>query len=104
MAVRIERKASLLKRNIMFSIHAVKRMFERNITQDDIMYMVAHGQVVEEYPDDSPYPSRLLLGRPSGRPIHIVVAENTDENKLVVVTVYEPDPQKWDSGFTRRLK
>lgn len=35
--------------------------------------------VKEDYPDDTPYPSRLLLGWHNNRPLNIVVADNFGE-------------------------
>jgi hypothetical protein len=36
------------------------------------------------------------------RPIHVVVADNPVQQETIVVTVYEPDPTKWEIGFERR--
>ena len=58
--------------------------------------------VVEEYPDDTPYPSRLVLGWVSARPLHVVLAGPTVEGDTILVTLYEPDPEQWEEGFTRR--
>jgi hypothetical protein len=54
------------------------------------------------YPDDTPYPSRLMLGWRGSRPIHIVVAEAADAGERIVITVYEPDTDLWEEGFRRR--
>ena len=59
------------------------------------------GEVIEDYPDDTPYPSNLILGWIKGRPIHVVAAHNSDEKEIVVITVYEPDPQQWVRGSPR---
>lgn len=58
------------------------------------------GRVKMVYPNDKPYPSRLLLGWVEHGPIHVVTA--TAEHEIILVTVYEPDPNLWDSGFQRR--
>ena len=62
-----------------------------------------NGKVIEEYPNDSPYPSCLISGRVNNRPLHVVIAENEIDNELIVITVYEPDPVKWDDNFERRI-
>jgi hypothetical protein len=58
--------------------------------------------VVEEYADDTPYPSRLVLGFADGRPLHLVLAGPTPAGETIVVTLYEPDPERWEPGYTRR--
>ena len=60
--------------------------------------------MVEDYPMDQPYPSRLILGLVSGRPLHIVVADAMDVQQTIVITVYEPDLEIWEPGFEVRRK
>ena len=55
----------------------------------------------KEYLDDTPYPSRLVLGWIGTRPIHVVAA-NTAGGETIIVTVYEPDPAQWDADFKRK--
>jgi hypothetical protein len=62
------------------------------------------GVTVEQYPDDFPYPSRLVLGWLESQPIHVVVAENIEEGIRIVVTAYQPDLEEWEPGFRRRRK
>ena len=63
---------------------------------------MATGETIEEYPDDVPYPSRLVSGNAGDRPIHVVAADDVDSEATIVVTVYEPDPARWEPGFKRR--
>ena len=79
-------------------------MFDRGITQSEVVQTVRFGEIIEEYPDDSPYPSRLVLGMQGLRPIHVVVADNMEDRMLVVITVYEPDSNQWTRDFRRRLR
>jgi len=78
-------------------------MFERKITAEDVQAVVIEGEVVQDYSEDKPYPSRLMLGWRGTRPIHVVVAEDSEDGILIVVTAYEPDPIQWDSGFKRKV-
>jgi hypothetical protein len=77
-------------------------MFEREISKEDVRQALETGTIVESYPDDEPYPSRLVLGWSGVRPIHVVVADNRDEDEIIVITVYEPDPGRWEPGFSER--
>lgn len=47
---------------LVFRIHAVKRMFQRNFTEKEVREVIESGEIIESYPDDTPYPSRLMLG------------------------------------------
>lgn len=85
--------------------HAVERMVSRNIDFIDFDEASDNLRVIEEYLDDFPYPSCLCMGFTSKkRPIHIVFAVNEKDKLSYIITVYEPDPNKWDSSFTRRKK
>jgi hypothetical protein len=77
-------------------------MFERKISEAEIRSVIDTGQVIERYPDDVPYPSRLVLGWASGRAIHVVAADSPETGETIVITVYEPDPAQWEAGFRRR--
>lgn len=87
---------------VVYRTHSIQRVFERGICADDIRRILEHGVTIEEYPDDYPYASRLVLGWCGDRPVHLVAASNPTANETVVITVYEPDPDRWDSDFKRR--
>lgn len=87
--------------NLIFREHAIRRMFERGISVADVERVLSAGQVIAHYPEDKPYPSRLLLGWIDARPLHVVAADNED-GATILITVYSPDPALWDSTFTRR--
>lgn len=50
---------------------------------------------------DTPYPSRLILGWTAGMPLHVVVAEDTEAETSIIITVYEPDPAIREADFER---
>jgi hypothetical protein len=77
-------------------------MFERNVSVEDVRIVVDSGETIEDYPEDRPYPSRLVLGWRGSRPLHVVVADNMSENRVVAITVYEPDAALWELDFRRR--
>jgi hypothetical protein len=89
-------------RLLVYRVHAIERMVERGISHDDVRKVLAEGKEIESYPGDFPHPSRLVLGWCGQRPIHVVAAESAADNETIIVTVYEPDPDRWESGFDRR--
>lgn len=86
----------------IFRMHAIERMFQRGISHENVLAVFATGEVIEDYPTDTPYPSVLLLSVVNGRSLHAVVAYDRANSLSIVVTVYEPDPSKWEVGFRRR--
>ena len=88
---------------IIYRVHALQRMFQRGISPDEVRGVVETGDTVEDYPNDRPYPSRLLVGWSGTRPLHVVVAYNASDDEAIVITAYEPDPGRWAADFKRRL-
>jgi len=88
---------------ITYRLHAVQRMFERKVSAEEVRYVLEIGEVIEEYPDDTPYPSCLILGSYKGRLIHVVAANNCLDEEIIVITVYEPDPSEWDLECRKRI-
>jgi uncharacterized protein DUF4258 len=89
-------------RQVLFSGHALRRMFERALRAEDVLAALGSGEQIADYPDDQPFPSRLLLDFLDGRPIHVVVAVDADRGVCYVVTAYEPDLDLWEPDFRRR--
>ena len=87
---------------LIFRVHVIQRMFQLRINVNDVRSIVSKGEVIEDYPDDTPYRSRLILGWRGTRPLHVVVAYNTRDKEVIVITVYEPDSTQWEAGFRRR--
>lgn len=89
-----------------FTDHARREMdtepFGR-IVADEILAALDSGEIIEEYSDDVPYPSCLIFGRTqTGRPLHIVCAPVEEEGRLIIITVYQPDPTRWEADWRRR--
>ena len=87
---------------IVYRLHAIERMFERQISTEEVREVLSLGEVIEKYPDDTPYPSSLINGIVGGRPLHVVAAHSEIAEERIVITVYRPDPQQWDKEFRRR--
>ena len=86
---------------LIFSSHALKRMFQRGITPESVRAVLDKPQVVAEYADDKPYPSRLLYAMVDQQALHVLVA-TTDAGVKVIITVYRPDPLLWSPDFLRK--
>ncbi|MGO9014841.1 MAG: DUF4258 domain-containing protein [Dissulfurispiraceae bacterium] len=63
---------------------------------NEVYEAVCGGEVIEEYPEDTPYPSVLIFGKTLiARPLHIVCAYNKEDSMAIVITVYQPNPELW---------
>lgn len=87
--------------NIVISLHGQLRLNEQNITVDDVMNAIDNGEIIEQYPDDFPFPSCLILGLSINDVyIHIVVSMNDD--KIYLITAYVPNTDKWEADLKNR--
>jgi hypothetical protein len=88
--------------SITYSGHAVRRMFQRSLTAGEIESVLKTGIAIEDYPNDFPYPSCLLLATIRLMPVHVVAARDPATRDCIVVTVYVPDPARWSADFKTR--
>ena len=85
-----------------FSKHAVDQTILRNISVQEIRDVINNGEIIEDYPDDKYGPSCLIFGVTQiGRPIHIQCSYPS-RPIVKVVTVYEPNPDRWIDYKVRR--
>lgn len=91
-----------LPENVVITIHAAKRLEQRGISLREVMNCIKSGEIIEQYPDDYPYPSCLILGNfATAKPLHAVIGSNNEQ--LWIITAYYPSPDKWrDDLKTRR--
>ncbi|MBI4552884.1 MAG: DUF4258 domain-containing protein [Candidatus Latescibacteria bacterium] len=88
---------------IRITDHADEEAQADQLTLNEIFYSVQHGEIIEDYPTDHPYPSCLIYGPAStDEPIHSVWAYNRQNQWAVLITVYRPDPSRWINWRIRR--
>lgn len=86
---------------VIVSEHASERFRQRNIKARDIKHAIFNGEIIEQYPDDFPFPSCLILGKTTdGQNIHIVMSDEGSMSRII--TAYYPDKNKWNADFKIR--
>ena len=83
--------------------HADEEAHADRVSIEQVLNGVAGGEIIEQYPDDKPYPSCLIYSESDG-PVHSVWAYNEVNSWAVLITVYRPDPQRWINWRMRRPK
>ena len=75
------------------------------IQVEEVLQALHAGEIIEEYPEDQPYPSCLIVGRTlTGRALHIVGALVPEESRFFIITTYQPDQDRWEMDFRRRRR
>jgi len=82
--------------------HARRRMGLRKVSTEEIGHVIMTGEIIEDYPDDTPFPSCLIMGKiRDGFPLYVVCALS---DQLHIITAHWLDPAKWLDPETRREK
>jgi len=94
---------SIKSNKIRITDHADEEAYSDGLSFKEIFASISAGEIIEQYPDDKPYPSCLIFSKSiENEPIHSVWAYNQTTESCVLITVYRPDPNKWLDGRTRR--
>ena len=88
--------------NIGCRRHSLERMLERGISRSQVQQTIVEGDIIEEYPEDMPFPSALFLGWFGQQPLHVVAAYDKEHRRLHIITAYVPDLGHFESDFITR--
>ncbi|PKO21625.1 MAG: hypothetical protein CVU38_13780 [Chloroflexi bacterium HGW-Chloroflexi-1] len=85
-----------------FSKHAFDQTILRFVSVQEVRAAIAHGEIIEDYPNDKYGPSCLILGfTQTGRPLHIQCSYPS-RSLVKIITLYEPNPRRWVDFRERR--
>jgi len=90
-------------RRIRITDHADEEAVADGVSIEQVLKSIPSGEIIEQYPDDKPYPSCLIYSDAQG-PLHSVWAYNETNFWVLLITVYRPDPQRWINWRLRKPK
>jgi hypothetical protein len=104
----LDRRLALIRERVergdyVISFTHTEKLRERKIGAEDIEEAIRNGVIIEDYPDDPRGPSGLILGRSRGRTLHVVCGR-LEEEQILIITAYEPDPTEWQSDWRTRRR
>lgn len=100
----VEIREKIQRGEFEFSKHAVDQSIRRRISVGELQEAIANGEVIEDYPDDKYGPSCLVFGVTTrNRPVH-VHCSYPSRDLVKIITVYEPDPERWVDYRVRRSR
>ncbi|MBR6259734.1 MAG: DUF4258 domain-containing protein [Oscillospiraceae bacterium] len=76
-------------------------MLRRRITKHQVIAAILNGKIIEQYPDDYPFPSCLILNT-DGRALHVVCGLAPSE--VWIITAYYPGLNKWEPDMKTRRR
>ena len=100
-------RRAIYKKRYNITLHAREEMSpkEDDISERELIGAILNGEIIEDYPNDKPFPSCLIFGRTEeGRPIHAVCAYSKEDDITIIITTYEPNINMWiDYRYRRRV-
>lgn len=96
-------RVKAFERKIKWTAHVAQRIQERGISRLDVINCISTGEIIENYPDDYPNPSCLILGLSNeGKSIHVVVG--SDGDCIFIITAYYQNLNKFEEDYKTRRK
>ena len=86
---------------VIITIHAQERLRQRGIKAKDVRNCVMTGEIIEQYPDDFPFPSCLIFEKTiNGKILHVVASDEGTGSRII--TAYFPDNIKFEDDLKTR--
>jgi len=91
-------------RTIVLSNRFLDMLTKRGISLSHVKSAIYSSEIIEQYPNDYPYPSVLILGYTNdNKPIHIAIS--VKEGLACLFAIYYPSLDVWESDFkTRKVR
>jgi len=88
----------------IISFSHTDKMRLRKIEAEEIEEAIFNGMIIEPYPDDPRGPSCLIMGFSNqNRPLHVLCGK-IEDNEILIITAYEPDPYEWEADWMSRKR
>ncbi|PIQ97661.1 MAG: hypothetical protein COV67_03040 [Nitrospinae bacterium CG11_big_fil_rev_8_21_14_0_20_56_8] len=94
-------RGAVREHRIHWHQHALERFLERGILRAEVLSAIMQGEVIENYPEDRPYPSCLILNI-GEEPVHVVAAVDPEGEIGHIITAYRPDSDHFERDFKTR--
>ena len=92
---------------ILWSRHGTTELANEGWTRIPVETALQECEVIEDYPEvHRPLPDCLVLAYfEDRRPLHVVIAIDEQNDRLIIVTVYQPNSEEWNDDWrTRKTK
>lgn len=92
------------QKKMEWSKHSLRRMLEQGISRKAVKEVICKGELIENYPEDTPFPSGLFFGMWRNQPLHAVVALDAINQIAYLITAYLPDEDHFEADLKTRRK
>ena len=88
---------------ILWSLHAISKLRIDRLRKDQVEDSLKDCIIIEDYDmEGRPLPGCLVLGFIGSEPVHSVIAVDIEFDRIILITVYRPSPERWENDWKRR--
>ncbi|MGQ0773417.1 MAG: hypothetical protein ACT4NY_03210 [Pseudonocardiales bacterium] len=87
---------------VVLTEHVFDKIRSIDMTLAEFEQLLGGGEVIEEREVEPGLLKELVLVIDWRRPLHVVVILDAPRGEERIVTVYEPDPDRWSHDYRRR--
>jgi hypothetical protein len=100
----LENQSDPNREKVYWSRHAITEMLNDELTRPEVETTLVDGEIIEDYPPKHRrLPDCLVLGiLETNNPLHSVVAVDEPNDRIFMVTVYKPSPERWKNDWKTR--
>ncbi|MBF0338159.1 MAG: DUF4258 domain-containing protein [Nitrospirae bacterium] len=92
-----------MNERIFWSMHALRKLRIEGFKKNDVEGLLKECTLVEDYMmEGRPLPGCLVLGYVGISVVHIVVAIDKDNDRILIITLYKPSGDRWENDWKRR--
>jgi hypothetical protein len=84
--------------------HVFDKVRMLDMTLAEFEQLINIGEIIEETPIAEGQTKEVTLVVEWRRPLHVVIVVDDTAKEERIVTVYEPDPDRWSADFRRRRR
>lgn len=89
---------------VVLTEHVFDKIRLIDMTLAEFESLLGGGEVIEEYEVGPGHLKELILVIDWRRPLHVVVIIDALRGEQRIVTVYEPDPERWSYDYRTRRR
>lgn len=97
-------KFCVKRRRIYWTYHINMRLKGRLISREAILSSVDSYEIIEEYPKDKYLPSYLVCTEYQTEVIHVLIAIDSANDVVTIITAYRPDRDEWEKDLRTRRR
>ncbi|MGH3977724.1 MAG: DUF4258 domain-containing protein [Pseudonocardiaceae bacterium] len=97
-------RRKVLTHPVVLTEHVFDKIRSIDMALAEFEELLGGGEIIDEYETEAGRLKELVLVVDWRSPLHVVIIVDDVRGEERIVTVYEPDPQRWSHDYRRRRR